>query len=108
MIFQGKELHIGDKLVSKRKGMIEVSTMYQDGLAAIVLGFTCRWDYEGRYFLFEKDGVCVMEASVDGQTLTGYILADFSNRKLIPIHYGFIPKNWKILAWLDNVPKYAP
>ena len=29
MIFQGKELHIGDKLVSKRHGVIEVEALHR-------------------------------------------------------------------------------
>ena len=57
MQFQGRELHIGDKLVSKRKGMIEVSMMHHEVLEAIVHGFTYKWDYEGRYCLFEEEGV---------------------------------------------------
>lgn len=57
MLFQGRELRIGDKLVSKRKGVIEVNSMRHDVFEAIVRGFTYKWDYEGRYCLFEKEGV---------------------------------------------------
>lgn len=62
MIFQGKELHIGDKLVSKRKGEVLVSHIVDD---AIIQAFVpcgratapAEWDAKGRYCLFEKDGV---------------------------------------------------
>ena len=51
MIFQGKELHIGDKLVSKRHGEILVSSMHRKFFTATAPreGILCDWDYEGRY-----------------------------------------------------------
>ena len=51
MIFQGKELHIGDKLVSKRHGWIEVDSMHRKFFTATTPGSgqTYEWDYEGCY-----------------------------------------------------------
>ena len=51
MIFQGKELHIGDKLVSKRHGEITVESMQRKFFTATAPreGILCDWDYEGRY-----------------------------------------------------------
>ena len=51
MIFQGKELHIGDKLVSKRHGEITVESMQRKFFTATAPreGILCSWDYEGRY-----------------------------------------------------------
>ena len=51
MIFQGKELHIGDKLVSKRHGEILVSSMHRKFFTATTPGSgqTYEWDYEGCY-----------------------------------------------------------
>ena len=51
MIFQGKELHIGDKLVSKMHGEILVSSMHRKFFTATTPGSgqTYEWDYEGCY-----------------------------------------------------------
>ena len=51
MIFQGRELHIGDKLVSKRHGEILVSSMHRKFFTATTPGSgqTYEWDYEGCY-----------------------------------------------------------
>ena len=51
MIFQGKEPHIGDKLVSKRHGEILVSSMHRKFFTATTPGSgqTYEWDYEGCY-----------------------------------------------------------
>ena len=51
MIFQGKELHIGDNLVSKRHGKITVESMQRKFFTATAPreGIICDWDYEGRY-----------------------------------------------------------
>ena len=51
MIFQGRELHIGDKLVSKRHGEITVESMQRKFFTATAPreGILCAWDYEGRY-----------------------------------------------------------
>ena len=49
MIFQGKELHIGDKLVSKRHGVIEVEALHRTFFKSSVGRVIYDWDYEGRY-----------------------------------------------------------
>jgi hypothetical protein len=51
VIFQGRELHIGDKLVSKRHGEILVSSMHRKFFTATTPGSgqTYDWDYEGCY-----------------------------------------------------------
>ena len=51
MQFQGRELHIGDKLVSKRHGEILVSSMHRKFFTATTPGSgqTYEWDYEGCY-----------------------------------------------------------
>ena len=51
MIFQGKELHIGDKLVSKRHGEVIVDSMHRKFFTATTPGSgqTYEWDYEGCY-----------------------------------------------------------
>ena len=51
MIFQGRELHIGDKLVSKLHGEITVESMQRKFFTATAPreGILCAWDYEGRY-----------------------------------------------------------
>ena len=51
MIFQGKELHIGDNLVSKRHGKITVESMQRKFFTATTPGSgqTYEWDYEGCY-----------------------------------------------------------
>ena len=49
MIFQGKELHIGDKLVSKRHGVIEVEALHRTFFKSSVGRVIYDWDYEGCY-----------------------------------------------------------
>ena len=51
MIFQGRELRIGDNLVSKRHGKITVESMQRKFFTATAPreGILCAWDYEGRY-----------------------------------------------------------
>ena len=54
MIFQGRELHIGDKLVSKLHGEITVESMQRKFFMAtapregILCAWDYAWDYEGR------------------------------------------------------------
>ena len=51
MIFQGRELHIGDKLVSKLHGEITVESMQRKFFTATAPreGILCAWNYEVRY-----------------------------------------------------------
>ena len=49
MQFQGKELHIGDKLVSKRHGVIEVEALHRTFFKSSVGRVIYDWDYEGCY-----------------------------------------------------------
>ena len=51
MIFQGRELRIGDNLVSKRHGEITVESMQRKFFTATAPreGILYSWDYEGRY-----------------------------------------------------------
>ena len=59
MIFQGKELHIGDKLVSKRHGEITVESMQRKFFTATAPreGILCDWDYEGRYCYVDDQSI---------------------------------------------------
>ena len=59
MIFQGKELHIGDKLVSKRHGEVIVESMHRKFFTATPPGSgqTYEWDYEGRYCYVEDQSI---------------------------------------------------
>ena len=50
MIFQGKELHIGDKLVSKRHGEIKVENLLRSSFVGELRDGTSRfWEYTGKY-----------------------------------------------------------
>ena len=50
MQFQGRELRIGDKLLSKRHGAIEVVAMYRTWFSAVLENGSIRdWEYTGAY-----------------------------------------------------------
>ena len=50
MQFQGRELHVGDKLVSKRHGEIKVSVLYGTWFSADCKDGSRRdWEYSGQY-----------------------------------------------------------
>ena len=50
MQFQGRELRIGDKLLSKRHGAIEVVAMYRTWFSAVLENGSIRdWEYIGAY-----------------------------------------------------------
>ena len=50
MIFQGKELHIGDKLVSKRHGEIKVENLLRSSFVGELRDGTSRfWECTGKY-----------------------------------------------------------
>lgn len=58
MLFQGRELRIGDKLVSKRWGEITVLTISRECFEVMLPdGLIREWDYEGRYVYFEEEGI---------------------------------------------------
>lgn len=58
MIFQGRELHIGDRLVSKRHGVIVVDSICGPSFYARALstGATYDWDCEG-YYWYDDDNI---------------------------------------------------
>ena len=62
MQFQGRELRVGDKLVSKRHGEVYVSHIVDDAIIQVLVPCGrgkahAEWDGKGRYCLFEEDGV---------------------------------------------------
>lgn len=62
MLFQGKELRIGDKLVSKRWGEVEVVELFHSTFAARNfrdkdMSIPVEWHYDGAYVCFEADGI---------------------------------------------------
>ena len=58
MIFQGRELHIGDRLVSKRHGVIVVDSICGPSFyaRAISTGTIYDWDHEG-YYWYDDDNI---------------------------------------------------
>lgn len=59
MIFQGKELRIGDKLVSQRHGEIEVNSLHRNRFTAVceATSQTFEWEYTGQYSYVDEEGV---------------------------------------------------
>lgn len=60
MLFQGRELHVGDKLVSRQYGEITVCELDVCGdafNASIAPDETCWWDRKGRYVSEEDRGI---------------------------------------------------
>lgn len=59
MQFQGRELHIGDRLVSKRCGEIEVNSLHKKFFTATPPGSrqSYEWDYEGQYCYVDDQSI---------------------------------------------------
>lgn len=51
--------------------------------------------------------LCATEGTINGKLLYGVIIAGVSNEILLPVDYP-MASNWKIVAWLENIPEYIP
>ena len=59
MQFQGRELRVGDKLVSKRHGSIEVNSLHRNRFTAVCEDThqTFEWEYTGRYAYVDEEDI---------------------------------------------------